>query len=61
MPDSKPVRIDLDLIPIIREYSDGSISDGIRAMHNAAKEKGPASITLETVKIAVREVLLEQK
>lgn len=61
MTDTKVIRVDEEVLAVIRQYSDGSISDGIRAMDKAVKEKGSAAITLETVKMAVRDVLLERK
>ena len=52
------VRIDDDLIPAIRTYSDGSISDCIREMHKILSEKaGRRLVTPDQFKEAVRQVV----
>lgn len=58
-PDSTTTRIEDVLIPIIRKYSDGSISDGIWAMDALIKNSGvkPYVMTLEELKAGIRGVV----
>ena len=57
MADSKVMRIDEDLVPIIRRYSDGGISEGIRTMHRIIVEKEEKRLSLEEVSVALRKVV----
>lgn len=57
MVDSKVVRIEEDLLPIIRRYSDGGVSDGIRSMHKIIVEKEQKRLSLEEVSVALRKVV----
>ena len=57
MVDSKVVRIEEDLLPIIRRYSDGGVSDGIRYMHKIIVEKEQKRLSLEEVSVALRKVV----
>ena len=56
MTDTKVVRVDEDVLPIIRRYSDGSISDGVRAMQKIIVENSVRVITPEEVVETVRKV-----
>ena len=58
-PESTTTRIEDALVPIIRKYSDGSISDGIWAMEGLIKNSGtkPYVITLEELKAGIRGVV----
>lgn len=57
MVETKVVRVDEDLLPIIRRYSDGSVSEGIRAMHKIIVEKEEKRVSLEEVAVAMRKVV----
>ena len=56
MTETKVVRIDEDLLPVIRKYSDGSVSDGIRAMHRILAENEGCMVTTEEVAETMRKV-----
>lgn len=56
MTETKVVRIDEDLLPVIRKYSDGSVSDGIRAMHRILAENEGRMVTTEEVAETMRKV-----
>ena len=56
MADTKVVRVDEDILPLIRRYSDGSISDGVRAMQKIIVENSIRVITPEEVVETVRKV-----
>ena len=57
MTDTKVMRIEEDLLPIIRRYSDGSVSDGIRAMHRIIVENaGGQKVSPEEVAEVMRKV-----
>ena len=57
--ETEVVRVEAGLVPIIRKYSDGSISDGIWAMEGLIKNSGtkPYVITLEELKAGIRGVV----
>jgi hypothetical protein len=56
MTDTQVIRIEKDLIVVIRRYSDGSISDGIRAMHRIITESEGRMVSTEEVAETVRKV-----
>jgi len=56
MVETRVVRVDEDLLPVIRRYSDGSVSDGIREMQKIIVEKEQKRLSLEEVSEAVRKV-----
>ena len=56
MTDTVVVRIEKDLLPVIRKYSDGSVIDGVRAMHQIIAERGGMSVSQEEVAEMLRKV-----